>query len=1186
MHRCSLMASNITIVLIGQVNVSESVLFKNISNLSILSENSKLRPTLDCSGFKSRNSLPGFQFVEVSSLYISDVKIVGCGAEHIFVNGIATAAAMVITNCSDVFLANIDISQSNNATSLLIENTSGNVTLEKLVVRRNNLPKLSVKAGLSFARGVFIYVNSSSVTGHYSITSCVFEYITTPRYKNYDADKVRDTANWLGYGLGGGLTVIFDDNSSNNEVLLENCTFQHNCAPWGAGMYLGFRKHSSSNFVNVTHSSFRNCTAGITGGGLEVGCTKESLNPNNNPVFVINSMFKDNSAIHGAGTRVVALPSLLLPERGDFVTFHNCSWIENKAIYSPAVDVSPAQFDQLGFGTLPIPVFRDCTFIRNTIKFKEKNITKYITSGVFVITRFTVSFVGKFSFISNYYTALQMNSGKVTLEENTQLRFVNNTGFQGGAVALHGFSYISVSDNCRVEFINNRATEYGGAIFYSPIEQREFFEGRICFLMYSGKSPLNNSFVFTENSALVSGSSIYSTSLHACYFTYRGTLKNHKVYEFFKDIGNFTFDGMTDNDIVSAALGTAGRRFKSTGKQSITSSPGMKLSLPLSVIDELNQEVKFDFFAHLHSNTSIHLNSPYTVNRSVVLYGAPSDGAELVISTLHTYRSIQCTLDVTLSACPPGYFHYNSTCSCSAYKKDKAYIGIVKCNQNSTAVIRRGYWAGYYDNNRSELFTAPCPFHFCVHNKLTFSEHSLPNSPAALSSYMCGTTRQGVLCGQCRDGYSTYYHTKAFSCGTNDKCSYGAIFFILSDLLPVFILFTVIIVFDIGFSSGSRNGFVFFSQMVTILPLDYMADSQHHVVRYLQNGYNLIYGIFNIEFFSMESLSFCLFKNATVMDVLAFRYITVAFAFVLVLILTVCMNKCICCDKFCNKMKKKVTTKVSVLQGLSAFLVICYVESVRVSFFILRLKILRGVGGNRGPLVTFYGGESYFEGKHMFYAIPAILTLATIALFLPILLLLYPTVLKVLQLCKISEHRLVLATLKFTRINSLMPWLDVFQGHFKDNCRFFAGLYFLYRGALLVPYSFCRNNSEYAIIGELNIILMLSFHSVAHPYQQKKHNILDSLLFTNLAIINGLSVVMFIISQDTTTSEHMKYVIIYFQLLLIYLPIVLAIVKLCNNVRQKFKQSKSVSHDEEELMSYLEYINESRDSDDLIQETH
>ena len=655
------------------------------------------------------------------------------------------------------------------------------------------------------------------------------------------------------------------------------------------------------------------------------------------------------------------------------------------------------------------------------------------------------------------------------------------------------------------------------------------------------------------------------------------------MYEFFEDIGNFTFDGMTGNDIVSAALGTAGRKFKSTGKQSVTSSPGMKLSLPLSVVDELNQEVELDFFAHLHSETSIHIKSPYTVNRSVVLYGAPNDSAELVLSTLHTYRSIQCTLDVTLLACPPGYFHRNSTCSCSAYEKNKSYIGIVKCNQNFTAVIRRGYWAGYYISNGSELFTATCPFHFCVHNKIAFSEHSLPNSATTLSSYMCGTTRQGVLCGQCKKGYSTYYHSKAFSCGTNEKCSYGAIFFVLSELLPVFIFFSVIIVFDIGFSSGSRNGFVFFSQMVTILPLDYMADAQHHVAKYLQIGYNLVYGIFNIEFFSMESLSFCLFKDATVMDVLAFRYITVVFAFVLVLSLTICMNKCICCGKFCAKMKKKVTTKESVLQGLSAFLIICYVESVRVSIFILRLKILKGAGGIRGPVVTFYSGENYFRGRHMLYAVPAILTLTTIALFLPLLLLLYPTVLKVLQLCKLSEHRLVLATLRITRINSLMPWLDVFQGHFKDNCRFFAGLYFLYRCALLVPYSFCRNISEYAIIGELNIILMLSFHSVAHPYKQKKHNILDSLLFTNLAIINGLSVLMLIISQDTTTSELVKYVVIYFQLLLIYLPIVLAIMKVCKNVRQKFKQSKNNGHDDKELMSYLEYINESRDNDDLIQ---
>ena len=335
-----------------------------------------------------------------------------------------------------------------------------------------------------------------------------------------------------------------------------------------------------------------------------------------------------------------------------------------------------------------------------------------------------------------------------------------------------------------------------------------------------------------------------------------------------------------------------------------------------------------------------------------MLLGAPNSTANLKISTKHTYHSIQYmyTLNVVLSPCPPGYYYENSpgynNCQCSSSVKLRAYIGIVTCNHiNFTAIIKRGYWAGYY---HSKLFTAPCPFQFCVNNNDLETEHSLPNSVDALGSEICGAIRKGLLCGQCKKGYSIYYHSKDFNCGQNYTCDYGIVFFILSELLPVFIFFTIVVIFDISFSSGSINSFIFYSQVVTILPMDYITAAQHPASKYLQIGYNLIFGIFNIEFFTIESLSFCLFKNATVMDTLAFRYITVIFAFALVVLLTVFMRYCKCCDKLCANMKKNVTTKESVLHGLSAFLILCYMESTRVSFFILSGNTLRGAGGASG----------------------------------------------------------------------------------------------------------------------------------------------------------------------------------------------------------------------------------------------
>ena len=37
------------------------------------------------------------------------------------------------------------------------------------------------------------------------------------------------------------------------------------------------------------------------------------------------------------------------------------------------------------------------------------------------------------------------------------------------------------------------------------------------------------------------------------------------------------------------------------------------------------------------------------------------------------------------------------------------------------------------------------------------------------------------------------------------------------------------------------------------------------------------------------------------------------------------------------------------------------------------------------------------------------------------------------------------------------------------------------------------------------LILILAVHSLFQPYKEKRHNIIDSLLFANLAIINGIT---------------------------------------------------------------------------------
>ena len=1185
--------SNVIIHVTGQVQVAALVVFNSISDLSIIGEHAEPKARLECYQTTStppcyHSNCTGLQFVRIQTLTISNVEIVGCGGEHVFRNT-TIQSAVYINRCRDVVVKNVDI-VSSHQTSLFIENTSGNVTLEEVCVRDNFLKEYTTKPKESFAGGAQILLQQVTDNSQYKIINSKFCNITTPNYTKFIARNERHPLDWIGFGLGGGLSIIVV-NSTQQNVLVTNCVFENITAPWGAGLQIIF-SFCSLNEVTIVNSIFQNCTASLAGGGLGISFIQywydivRSEGTNNN-VFVSSSTFKRNRAQFGAGTYIATFVGVA---RNQHLNFSNCSWEENRAFYSPAVDVSPSAYDnfKINAGSLPVPVFKDCNYNRNKIDSNRRKHTNWVTTGVFVVTRFQVIFKGTFLFDSNVYSAMLVNSGQIVVKPDSTLTFTNNKGLRGGAISLRSFSSILVSDNCTLEFFNNSATEYGGAIYHLSTEIRELFAGRSCFLDYkgiSGKKERNVNFVFAGNTAPISGSSIFASSFRPCFNSRSGKLHDHIVAEFLDDIGNFTLDPINRTcENIAGALGTSGVEFVNEKEHDTLSSlPGMMVTLPLSMEDEFEQDYQTEFFTQIvEGNVQADV---YTVNKSVKAYGSPHNSAELVVTTQNAYLNLQYSFTIELLPCPPGFYFSTSdsrpSCKCSATKNEQAFLGITKCNpDNFTAVIESGYWAGYYKDS-SELYTAVCPFEFCT---VGTQEYSLPytSSSANLSSFVCMPGRQGVLCGECVEGFSVQYHSRRFTCKEDDKCSYGIVFYILSELIPVFIFFTLVIISDVSFTSGASNGFVFFSQIVILLPLGfYQYDLKP--AEHLQTGYTLFYHIFSIDFFSVEALSFCLFRGATVMDALAFKYITILFAFILVVAVVLCIKYCTCCNKPCTTVK---TATTSVLHGLSAFTVICYAKCIQTSFFILRQKTLQGAGLKKGLNVAFYGGIDYLQERHILYAIPAIVSLGTIAVIPPFLLLVYPLILKVLGLCKLSEHCLVTATLRVTRIHTLMPMFDVFQGCFKDNFRFFSGLYFFYRVAILTPFAFSDSQFQYAITAQLLILVMLGIHSIAHPYKVKVHNVIDSLLLLDLAVINGFTITLLKLH-----AMHIYFLpfIIYTQLLLIYTPIVvlviLGVVKLVK-AAHKHLSRKVEDRSELEFFEHLDDIDRSADDSMEMSDPH
>ena len=312
------------------------------------------------------------------------------------------------------------------------------------------------------------------------------------------------------------------------------------------------------------------------------------------------------------------------------------------------------------------------------------------------------------------------------------------------------------------------------------------------------------------------------------------------------------------------------------------------------------------------------------------------------------------------------------------------------------------------------------------------------------------------------------------------------------------VLFIVIIVFNISFTSGATTGFILFAQVLDSLSLDANGVIQFpHAVSVLTSAQRLLYRLFNLEFFSIEQLSFCLWEGATVLNAMVMKYVTVVFALGLVLCVVLVMKVC----KFKCQCLSHRTLKSAVVHGLSAFFVMCYAQCCRVSFQILSPMCIHEEGLKCIRQVVYRSGDlKSFHGEHLKYAIPAVIFLILLSI-LPLLLIAYPLSCRVLGFCNLSESWLV------NRLTGLIPipLLDSFQSCFKDNFRFFAGLYFLYRIFALAAYAYAVTLSQFYTLVELQLIVILTIHCMAQPYRRRWHNIVDTLIFSNLAIINGLT---------------------------------------------------------------------------------
>ena len=1131
-----LITDNTTVLLASpKIDVLDQIHIHNVSNLVI--QGLGIDSTTIC-----------FYKDEIGFFNISGLKIMSLAIQLCFTEQrLSNDSNLYLFSCSDVVIGHVKISR-------LTGGLAFSLPRDDIYVFDSTFEHCYSVSGGVYVDSRPRYMNHQLASySQYNLTfeNCIFNNNTN----SYSKDESRSNRS---AGHGGGLLLVLDG-AENVNIEILNCNFTSNSAPWGGGLFVGFRNIFSHNSLVIKDTVFAYNTASLGGGGLDVGFYEMTNNNNgniNNSVTIENVVFQQNSAGYGGGNTIFSdLGHQISYQDLNKVIFRNSIWKDNLANFSTAVDVSPNVYDNIAGGFPVITKFYDCQFINNKVLSNSstcnRNTTKlYYRTGTLMITALPVAFGGDIIFEDNVGTGLHVVASKVTFGPNSNVTFANNRGSEGGALALVGMATLLFNSNSTFLFVKNHADFVGGAIYWYSVDQHDYFSSRTCFLKKEHHKTDNNvSFTFINNTAQSGiGDSIFATTLRPC------NSSDKTLLSILGRIANFS--GLASKDIATSANNF--RLERQDGPLNIT--PGVVFPLNANVYDEGNHNVssitvfRNSIMQDSNSDSIIRLAKSYKYSSlsEVKLYGLPGSTGKLLIKT-DNVQGISTVVDIKIAHCPPGFVLSREEtqfvgCKCS----QDEYFGII-C-RSLGAYIHKGYWAGYLDVNNAtgptpaNLWTAECPLAFCSYGgKINYQndELLLPNTTnqTILDDFICGSNRTGELCGQCRDNFSVFFHSKLYSCKQESSlCNYGILFYVLSELLPLTLLFIAILVMNISFTSGAVNGFILFAQVIDLLYIDAYHLTTFHQASWFVSIYQFIYGFFNLDFFSGESLSFCLWKGATVLDVLIFKYITTVFAVVLVFGLVVIVNYCTCW-RICKCFRKQ-GFNVSVIQGLSAFLVMAYSQSTRITFEILQLaEIQNGTSPNSSVkhVVRLAGNVEYFSWQHGCYAVPALVFLVFIVILPPSLLLVNPVLIKCAAFCQSRNfctscrsrywlNKLLLIDLK--------PLFDSFQGCFKDNWRCFSGIYLLYRLVILLIRVVFPSLGSFYIVAEFVLVIFLVFHSSVQPYQKRWHNVLDTIIFGNLVIINGFS--MFLYFRGTSHNELLfsNHSVKSFQLILIYWPMI------------------------------------------------
>ena len=757
---------------------------------------------------------------------------------------------------------------------------------------------------------------------------------------------------------------------------------------------------------------------------------------------------------------------------GEFC-FNSSILQKNSGTFGSALQIAT---DELRTETL-ITLLHNITFDGNRITHKAIKQPPAVTVLMLNMKNLTIS---NCTFSNNNGSGLGLVNAIVTF--NGHNYFINNTAHSGGGLNFISTSYIFLSPDANLSFVNNYAIATGGAI---NIQQPAiYFEQdrsiTSCFFQFT--DDIDDStviFYFENNTANVSGDAVYGGAIESCLLANNLQFGRNLFVSVSRFVNQLGYSVLSSDPLnVCFCNKTVPNCDQKTHTPTPTAFSGSTIDLTMAVVGQFNNTTTGtirissdssddpDYYNVPNSNCT---NLNYKVKVSSINQTSITLNA-IALNSINV-EEIPRNITVNILPCPNGFCLSKNTFICNCEYVMASVGTIQSCNVSNNSIIKTSGSLWLNGTDACTMSYSSCPFDYCI-NDTIMNPFDLSNPDE-----QCAHDRGGISCGNCLNGMSLMLGSNKCANCTNTNVALIIPFGLLGILLIV-----LIIALNLTVATGTINGLLFFANVIKIYqPLVTNFDKIYVLSQFI-SWINMDFGI-----------ETCFYDGMGSCGKTGLQFVFPVYLFMLFLII-IALSRWF--SKFARLIGNNSVPVLCTLLLLSFTKLLRTVLSIFSYTYLHKYKcneVESTICTNSSTLHWFIDGNyEYFEDCHLALFIIALPVL--IFIFVPYVsfLLFFP----LWELCRSKWNKGTNIYLK------LKPFFDAYAGPHTEFFRFWPGFLLVIRIILALTVSIDRDKINLLSLLIAIVAILIIVSSSGAVYKKSKLHILDTFYLVSLLIIS------------------------------------------------------------------------------------